>query len=790
VPDERILERNGLEGSESAVRVRRALTVAAVVVAFALGVLTLLGWVLGIPALTQFVPSWAPVRPGTGLACLLAASSLAFVAWGRPRAAAWSARATALWSATALVQSAFVSPSAAGFLMFALALGIPDHRSRQLRTLTEALVLGAWFLSFQDLVGHAFGAVHTEVTALVLQMAPSTALALLLLCTGALASRRDWHTSAILSSPGPGGIICRRLLPLIVIVIPLLGWLRLFGQRQGWYGTEFGLSLMVVLTVQFLGLGALWSGATVRAFHAAQLRAEAESLDLQRRFRRLLDSSGEGIYGLDSRGRCTFINDTAGRLLGYAPAEVVGLEMHALIHHSHADGAPYPLADCPIFAVLRTGRGCRIEDDALWRRDGTSFAAEYSSFPLEGIGGRIDGAVVTFRDITERRRSLAERAEQNARLARSESESRRQAHILTSVLDSIADGVVVADTAGRFIHFNPAAERILGRGPSDAPADQWSDHYGVFLPDGTTPYPPENLPLARAMRGELVVEAELFIRHPARPVGARVSVNGGPVLEEGEVHGGVVVFRDETERKENDARLRRYTEALAKSNAELQQFAYVASHDLQEPLRMVRSYAQLISEQYKGRLDAEADEYLEFLVDGARRMQQLIADLLAYSRVGTQGRELEPTDCNDVLGDALRNLEFAIEESGARVTHDPLPTVRGDAPQLVRLFQNLVGNAVKFRGDAPPTVHVSVRRMGGEWEFSVADNGIGIPERALDRVFEIFHRVHGRSEYAGTGIGLAICKKTVARHGGRIWVRSTEGVGSTFFFTLTAEDLS
>jgi signal transduction histidine kinase/DNA-binding LacI/PurR family transcriptional regulator len=231
--------------------------------------------------------------------------------------------------------------------------------------------------------------------------------------------------------------------------------------------------------------------------------------------------------------------------------------------------------------------------------------------------------------------------------------------------------------------------------------------------------------------------------------------------------------------------LKQQAQELARSNAELEQFAYIASHDLQEPLRMVTSYVQMLARRYKGQLDADADDFISFAVDGAERMQILIHDLLQYSRVTTHGKPFTPTDCTTTLHHALANLEIAVEESDAVITHDELPTVMADETQLTRLLQNLISNAIKFRKkETRPEIHVSAERTGDEWTFSVRNNGIGIAPEYFERIFMIFQRLHSREEYTGTGIGLAVCKRIVERHGGRIWVESKLGEESTFYFTI------
>jgi signal transduction histidine kinase len=239
-------------------------------------------------------------------------------------------------------------------------------------------------------------------------------------------------------------------------------------------------------------------------------------------------------------------------------------------------------------------------------------------------------------------------------------------------------------------------------------------------------------------------------------------------------------------RRQAEEDLARKAEELARSNRELEQFAYVASHDLQEPLRMVASYTQLLSERYGGQLDASADKFIGYAREGALRMQVLIQDLLAFSRVGRTGGEREIVNTRSLLDDAKLNLAAAIQESSAAVRCDDLPAVWADRPQLLQLFQNLLGNAIKFRGAAVPEIAVAAERDGDAWLFRVSDNGIGIAPEYLENIFVVFQRLHARTEYPGNGIGLAICKKIVEFYGGKIWVESEVGKGSTFRFTLPA----
>jgi PAS domain S-box-containing protein len=400
---------------------------------------------------------------------------------------------------------------------------------------------------------------------------------------------------------------------------------------------------------------------------------------------------------------------------------------------------------------------------------------------VEGIGLGVVAMPLSFVTITSllivvasavRRQDLAQLEERSRELAESEERFR-------GLFDSAFGGMAIHE-GGRLVDANTgfaelfgySVEEMKGMGLRELVSEESRDQAGLNLQKGQ---PFEAVGLrgdGRAFPVEMVAGAQTKQGHSVQ----------------------VVAARDISQRKEAEKalalqaqRLEHYAAELERSNEELEQFAYVASHDLQEPLRMVTSYLALIERRYKGQLDPDADEFIGFAVDGAARMHELIRGLLEYSRISTQGEPFEPTDSQAVLEVVLDNLQVAIRESGARVTHDLLPTIEADPTQFARLLQNLVSNAIKFRTARAPEIHVGAERQGQEWVFSVRDNGIGIAAEYYERIFVIFQRLHARDEYPGTGIGLSICRRIVERHGGRMWVESEAGSGSTFLFAIPAE---
>lgn len=349
---------------------------------------------------------------------------------------------------------------------------------------------------------------------------------------------------------------------------------------------------------------------------------------------------------------------------------------------------------------------------------------------------------------------------------------------LAAIVESSNDAIIGLDLAGRITSWNRAAERMYGYSAEEAVGASIALLAPPALKD-------DELKLIERIRtGESLPYYET-VRVTKQGKTIDVSLTMSPIRNaDGEVIALSKIARDIGERKRAERALADKTEELAHSNKELEQFAYVASHDLQEPLRMIGSYTQLLLRRYRSKLDQDADEFIGYVVDGVKRMQTLIQDLLAYSRVGTQGMPFTAVDFEAILAQTLRDLTVARRESGAEIVHDRLPTLNADAVQIAQLWQNLIGNAIKFRSDQPLKIHIGSQLENDTWHFKVSDNGIGIEPQYAERIFIIFQRLHTRDRYPGTGIGLAICKKIVERHGGRIWIESQLGHGTIVHFTL------
>ena len=376
--------------------------------------------------------------------------------------------------------------------------------------------------------------------------------------------------------------------------------------------------------------------------------------------------------------------------------------------------------------------------------------------------------------------SIKSLEEEVAQRKRTELSLRETTDYLNNLIGSANAPIIVWDPQFHITRFNRAFENLTGRHADDVVGNSLE----ILFPEDQVKASMETI--RKTQSGERWETVEIHILHINGPVSI-VLWNSATIFARDGVTplATIAQGQDITKRKIAEAQLHRTLVDLERSNKELEQFAYVASHDLQEPLRMVSSYTQLLAQKYEGQLDEKAKKYIDYAVDGAVRMQGLINDLLTFSRVNTRGGTLETVDSHSALGEALRNLSATIQESAALVINDNLPNIKADYSQLIQLFQNLVGNAIKFRNaDSPPRIQITASDQGCEWCFSVKDNGIGIDAEYADKVFVIFQRLHTRREYPGTGIGLAICKRIVERHHGRIWFESEPGNGSIFHFTL------
>lgn len=524
------------------------------------------------------------------------------------------------------------------------------------------------------------------------------------------------------------------------------------------YIRKDGSRFPVLLSVTALrgGDGAITGYLVVGRDVSARKRAEQGRADAENLTRAIFDNTPAVMFVKDASGRYEMVNRQFESLFH--------LTMDQLIGRTDADIFPAAMAEAfrrNDRLVLESGRPLQVEEIAP--HDDGPHTYLSVKFPIMSPSGEPQLICGVATDITERKAMEREVALREARLR--------------AVLDTAVEGIVTADERGTILSANPAATVMFGYEPSEMigrnvsmlmPEPVRSEHDGFlqrYLATGER----------RIIGMPREVEA---VRKDGSTLPILLSV-GECLVGEARIFTGIMHDNSERHRAEME---------LQKSNRDLEQFAYVASHDLQEPLRMVTSYLQLLAKRSSPVLDEEATGFLNTALDGAQRMRTLIQDLLAYSRVGSRGRPFAPVCMARVLGDTVANLKLAIESSGAAITSEAMPEVLGDAVQLGQLLQNLIGNAIKFNGGKAPRIHVSAIRSSGTWRFAVADNGIGIDPKFFERIFVIFQRLHTRAEYEGTGIGLAVCKRIVERHNGVIWPVSTPGKGATFFFTLPATE--
>jgi PAS domain S-box-containing protein len=472
------------------------------------------------------------------------------------------------------------------------------------------------------------------------------------------------------------------------------------------------------------------------------------------------------ILLLDENGIIMSWNDGASAIKGYDESEILG--KHFSIFYTQEDvesGRP----DKALADAVRDGKS--IDTGMRIRKDGSTFLANVVITPVFKDGSLSGFSKVT-KDITE--------------MKRIENEIAGLKDFYETVLNNLNDGVIVGDSSGKLLYFNNVASinhpNILN---GTIPADSYSEVLGLYLPDMKTPYPRNELPLYKATAGETTQALEIYLKRPDSNDCRWLEVSGAPITvpTKTDLNCGVIVIRDITTRKDYERRLETISENLNASNKELEAFAAAVAHDLQEPLRTMTGFLELLEKKERS-LDQQSSRYIRIVVETANRMKSLIRDLLSYTKLDNQPKPLQPVSADKSLDIALLHLRQSIEESGAIIEREALPKLLIDNSQLSLLFQNLIGNAIKYRAEETPRIKIRSRFYGNTWVISVNDNGIGFDTRHANRIFSVFKRLHTGDSYPGTGIGLAVCRRIIQRHGGRIWADSRIGEGSTFHFSV------
>ena len=509
-------------------------------------------------------------------------------------------------------------------------------------------------------------------------------------------------------------------------------------------------------------------------------RTEAELAASENKLSSFVEAASEAILGVGDGGRIMLVNRRTEEMFGYTRGELLGMELGLLVpdrfRAAHA-------ADSAGFFSRPRVRHMGTEIELFGRRkDGTEFPADIGLTHVYTPDGPLVFALV--KDVSEPRKAAAELERVNHELRRSNVELRASEEKFRACFEGASQPILGIAKDGRILLVNRRTEQMFGYTRQEMLGQSVAMLYperraSGYLARIERAFTDPTIGTEEDPNGERAFRRKDGSEFPYTAGVSQVDLPDGPIL--------FGMINDISESKRAADELKHVNQELRRSYAELEQFAHVASHDLQEPLRMVSSYLQLIERRYNDRLDDDGREFIHFAVDGAKRMKALIQDLLELSRAGTNSAHYQIVEAGLLLENALSNLKTAIDESKAQINFDPLPTIAADPVLFTQVFQNLIANAIKFQKDTAPHVHISARRQGRAWIFSVKDNGIGIEPHHRDRIFRIFERLHNSEQFSGSGIGLAITRKIVERHGGRIWVESQPGTGSTFYFSISAE---
>jgi PAS domain S-box-containing protein len=534
------------------------------------------------------------------------------------------------------------------------------------------------------------------------------------------------------------------------------------------------LVVMLVLLIVFVVLP-VYSVIVTREIRKRR-RAEEALATREKWFSTTLASIGDAVMATDMNGGVTFMNSVAQSLTGWSQAEAAGKPMDVVLDIVNKE-TRRPVEN-PVKKVFSEGKVIGLADHTLLlSKDGKEFDIEDSAAPILTDTGERLGVVLVFRDITQKK--LADE------------ETKRQKELLQLVLESITDGVVVADSKGKFLVFNAAAERVVGVGATDTAPDQWSDRYGSYLPDGVTPYPPNELPLVRAMRGEIIDAEEVFIRNAKVPDGRLLSITGGPLRgADGALQGGVVVFHDITLQKHAQEALVQAKEEAVRASKFKDRFLSTMSHELRTPLNAVLGFSDLLADKRCGELNERQQRYVSHINTGGRHLLKLIGDILDLSKIEAGRMELSCEDLSmaNVFGEVASALRPLAEKKKQTLSSDADRSlaVHADATRFKQVLMNLVGNAIKFTPEGG-CIEITAQQADREVQVRVRDNGPGIPQEEQKRIFDAFYRLRKSGEgVEGTGLGLAITESLVKLQGGSLGLESEPGRGSCFYFSLPA----
>ena len=786
----------------------------------------------------------------------------------------------------------------------------------------QFLAIIGLFIAILALVGYGYGAVNLYYLPNYTGTAIYAAVTFILVFTGIISARSDKGLMMTLTSTDLGGILVRRLLPAIIIIPLISGWLLGVGENLGYYNREFSHALFAVSTVVFLTILLWFTAISINKLDHERKKLANDIRKNEEKFRTVADFTYNWEFWVDPEGNLLYVSPSCERISGYSPAEFLKNPnlLYEITHHQdreklekhrheemrnkqsinfefriiNRDGEERWISHVcqPIYGddgsflgrrashqdvtenkkaeeqIQKLANIVESSDDAItsktlegkitsWNR-GAEFLYGYSSTEIIGknisilVPDHLQKELEEYTEMIKNGKKVFHHETKRLRkdeieidvsltlspifdtlrnmvgistIARDITERRKAEEALRlsniynrNLIEASLDPLVTIGPDGKITDVNKATETVTGQKRDELIGNDFSNYF-------TQP--------EKAKKGYQQVFQKGFVRDYPLKIQHKNGTNI-PVLynastyknETGKVIGVFAAARDITQLKKAEEELKKHREnleitvkkrtkelaesnemlekeikeheiaekelgkvvdELTRSNKDLEQFAYIASHDLQEPLRSVSGFLQLLSRRYHGKLDSKADKYIDIAVGGATRMQTMIEDLLKFSRVTTRGKEFKPTDVETILGDVLLDLRAIIQDNNAIITHNPLPTIIADESQIKQLFQNLIANAIKFHGDEPPQIHVSSEEKNKEWLFSVKDNGIGIDPKYAERIFEVFKRLHTRKKYSGTGIGLAVSRKIVERHGGSIWIDSSPGEGSTFYFTISKE---